>query len=373
VLLIVSVVTALLISVAAFLVLRAAPDYRTEFLVDTSLLKNGEDFVEIADAVGSAAQNSADGDSLSLRRFGGMCGDKGNTASIVDPGTGQAQKISTSVHALTPSGKPTLESGLLAAIDDFSSYVPFRGSKRNRIIVVTSHGVDACVADQAALKQAIGKKAQDSGVQLDFRFVGYKVPRKEQQPLAQLATAAKAPEPRFVTTPAKLTTTLKELTIPDSPDAKHVDVPSLTPTPTISTSPPAPLSDGLHQVYIKHLDPKTRTVTIDEVEYLFGDEALAAAREDGLDIDFVPNDVYIHNAEKKEVKLPVAPDARIEINNMTGDPAAGDPAWSRQVSMEQLAERFAALDRTHFEPTERGFDLTMTNGQVTKLHEKWRP
>ncbi|MFD2683564.1 hypothetical protein ACFS5L_01550 [Streptomyces phyllanthi] len=366
-----SVVTALFTSVAGFLVLRATPDHRTAFLIDTSLVKSGNDFAEIADAVGSAAQNSADGDSLSLRRFGGACGDKDNTESIVGAGTGQAQKISASVGALNPSGKPTLESGVLAAIDDFSGYYPLRGSKRNRVIVVTSHGVDACTADQASLKRTIGRKAQDSGVQLELRFVGYKVPRKQQRPLTRLATAVQAPEPRFVTTPRELTRTLNELIIPDSQDAKHIDVPSVTPTSTISTPPSAPLSDGGHKVYIKNVDPKTRTLTIDEIEYLSGAEALEAAREDGHDIDFVPNDIYIRNVEEKTVDLPVASDADIEINNMIGDPTAA--LQGQQVSMEQLAERFSALDRTHFEPTKKAFELTMTNGRVTKLLEMWRP
>ncbi|GAA2762929.1 hypothetical protein GCM10010103_19700 [Streptomyces paradoxus] len=231
--LIISVVLALVCGVAALYVLRAVPDYRTAFLVDTSLVESGKQFRAVADAVGSAAQNSADGDSLSLRRFGGECGDGRNTVSVVGPGTGHAQRISTSAHALTPSGKPTLKSGLLAGIGDFSGYYPLRGSKRNRVVVVTSHGVDACTADQASVRGAVRRKARDSGVQLDFRFVGYKVPRKEQRPLARLAEAADAARPRFVDTPGELAATLKQLTVPGSPEARHIDVPS-----TATTSPP---------------------------------------------------------------------------------------------------------------------------------------
>ncbi|MFF9121078.1 hypothetical protein ACF09Y_36935 [Streptomyces massasporeus] len=231
--LILSVVLALVCGIAAFFVLRAAPDYRTAFLVDTSLVENGRQFRAVADAVGSAAQNSADGDSLSLRRFGGVCGDGANTASVVGPGTGHAQQISTSAHELTPEGKPTLESGLLAGIDDFSGYYPLRGSKRNRVVVVTSHGVDACTADQAAVRAAVRKKAADSGVKVDIRFVGYKVPRKEQRPLARLAEAVDATRPRLANTPGELAATLKQLTVPGSPEAKRIDVPS-----TAATSPP---------------------------------------------------------------------------------------------------------------------------------------
>ncbi|MEU6473866.1 hypothetical protein ABZ927_25975 [Streptomyces massasporeus] len=235
--LIISVVLALVCGIAAFFVLRAAPDYRTAFLVDTSLVGNGRQFRAVADAVGSAAQNSADGDSLSLRRFGGVCADGGNTASVVGPGAGHAQKIDTSAHALTPAGKPTLESGLLAGIDDFSGYYPLRGSKRNRVVVVTSHGVDACTADQAAVRAAVRRKAADSGVRVDFRFVGYKVPRKEQRQLARLAEAVDATRPRLVNTPGELAATLKQLTVPGSPEAKPIDVPS---TAAATSPPPRP-------------------------------------------------------------------------------------------------------------------------------------
>jgi hypothetical protein len=228
-------VSALVAGAGAFFVLRAVPDYRTAFVVDTSLVKNGKEFLAVTDAVASAAQNSADGDSLSLRRFGGECSDGRNTASVVGPGTGHAQRISTSAHALSPSGKPTLESGLLAGIDDFSGYYPFRGSKRNRVIVVTSHGLDACTADQAAVRAAVRRKAANSGVQVDVRFVGYKVPRKERRPLARLAEVTGAAEPRFTDTAADLTETLRQLTVPGSAEVKHIDVPSSAAT----TTPPA--------------------------------------------------------------------------------------------------------------------------------------
>lgn len=201
VLLVVLTAAALLIGVLVFLVVRAIPDYRTAFLIDASLPEDGENFTAITRAVGSAADNSADDDSLSLRRFGGTCGDKRNTASVVDAGTGRARKISSSVSALKPSGRATLGSGILAAIDDFSGHYPFRGRTWNRIIVVASRGTDACARDQAALRQAVREKAEESGVKLDFRFIGYKVPRDERRSLTRLGATIKAPKPRFVTTP----------------------------------------------------------------------------------------------------------------------------------------------------------------------------
>lgn len=67
-------------------VVRSTPQYRTAFLVDTSDAQR--DFGALADSVGAAVRNAGDGDALSLRRFGGDCGDSGNTEELVGSGRG---------------------------------------------------------------------------------------------------------------------------------------------------------------------------------------------------------------------------------------------------------------------------------------------
>jgi hypothetical protein len=246
------ITVAVLVYGAILYVLLAIPDYRTTLLIDTAAGVPAETFNAITNSVASAAQNTASTDALSLRRFGGNCGDPHNTTEIVRTGTNHGQQIADAVHTLTMSGSATLLSGILAAIDDYSGYYPFRGSKRNRIIVVSSHGVDACTADQIAVREAIAKKSTDSDLNLDFRFVGYKVPQQEQQSIIDLAAVIATSKPRFVATAADLSNTLKEFTIPTSPNAREVSVPpsassapssqvpsSSTPTaPTPSSSPP---------------------------------------------------------------------------------------------------------------------------------------
>ncbi|MEU4769670.1 hypothetical protein AB0H12_41250 [Actinosynnema sp. NPDC023794] len=124
-----------------------------------------------------AAGNTASDESLSLRRLGGTCGDPANTAEVVAAGTGQPDRIAAAAKSLEPAGKPTLLSGILAAIDDFSRPYPFRGRQSNRIVVVSRHSADACSTDQDAANSAIRERLDGSGVDLDFRFVGYRVPR----------------------------------------------------------------------------------------------------------------------------------------------------------------------------------------------------
>lgn len=226
---------AVIVAATAYVVMHI-PSYRTAFLLDTAasaLSGAGAVFHDVADAVSSAAQNAGDRDALSLRRFGGACGDSHNTDQIVSSGTHHGQQISDAVHTLTPSGAATLQSGILAAIDDFSSFYPFRGRKSNRIIAVTRHGIDACTADQATLMKTIRGRVDAAGLQLDFRFVGYKIPSEQQHTLTQVAAAAGAPEPKFAQTTADLAAILKQLTIPESLDAAPVRIPTVTSKKTV--------------------------------------------------------------------------------------------------------------------------------------------
>ncbi|MDG4789176.1 hypothetical protein O7626_25135 [Micromonospora sp. WMMD1102] len=234
-LLVVAVAVVAVLGGGAFLVVRSIPEYRTALLVDTSVDPAGGDFAEIAAAVGAAAQNSADDDALSLRRFGGRCADAGNTAQVVEVGTGRASEIAGAVRGLTPDGQPTLLAGILAAIDDFADPYPFRGSKGNRIVVVSRHGVDGCDPDPAKVAAAIRDRVGEAGLDLDFRFVGYQVPAEQRPVLTQVASATGAPEPTFPETADDLTAVLKQFTIPRSPDAAPVAIP--TPDPTADWKP----------------------------------------------------------------------------------------------------------------------------------------
>ena len=220
-------VVVVLIGAVGVVVWRSRPAYRIAFLVDTSA---AEALSAVASAVGSAVQNTGDDDALSLRRFGGRCGDPHNTAQVVGTGTGHAARISRSVRGLATGGSATLESGILAAIKDFSGRYPFHGTKGNRIIVVTSRGTDACSRDQAMVKKTLQEKVKAAGLHLDFRFVGYLTPSGEQTNLAQLASAVNAKTPEFAQTPADLTAKLKNLVIPKPTEAK----PLKTPTPALS-------------------------------------------------------------------------------------------------------------------------------------------
>jgi hypothetical protein len=196
------------------------PDHRTTFLVDAS---ESADFREVADAVGAAASNMSADDSLALRRFGGAC-DGANTAELVSPGTGHAAEIGDAARAITPSGKATLLSGILAAIDDFSRTYPFRGDKTNRVVVVARNGADACGKSADEVRAIIKEHTEKAGVKIDFRFVGHRLTPEQAKVVSELAAATDAQKPRLTKTSDELVTTMKEISVPADLAVKEVKV-----------------------------------------------------------------------------------------------------------------------------------------------------
>ncbi|GAA1308299.1 hypothetical protein [Saccharothrix xinjiangensis] len=207
--------------VVVYVVVRSAPEHRTTLLVDTSAPGSG--FGAVAEAVEAVAHNTGSGDALALRRFGGECGAADNTAEVAD----EADEVPGAVRGLAPSGRATLLSGVLAAIDDYSGIYPFRGSQRNRIIVVSSTGVDACTTDPQEASRAIRERVAAAGLDLDIRIVGHQVPEDQRESLQQLVGDQAV---AFTEDAAELTEQLDELVVPDSPDAARISV----------TTPPEP-------------------------------------------------------------------------------------------------------------------------------------
>lgn len=199
------------------------PDHRTTFLVDASETtgSSAADFREVADAVGSAASNMSGEDSLALRRFGGAC-DSANTSELVSPGTGQAAKIGDAARSITPDGKATLLSGMLAAIDDFAHTYPFRGNKTNRVVLVARGDADACGKSADEIRAIVKEHTSKAGVKVDFRFVGHRLTPEQMKALTEIAAATDAQKPRLTKTSAELVTTMKEVSVPADLVAKEI-------------------------------------------------------------------------------------------------------------------------------------------------------
>ncbi|USX51958.1 hypothetical protein [Lentzea sp. HUAS12] len=214
-------VVVVLALVSGGLVLLLTPAHRTTFLVDSS---ESADFRDVADAVGTAAANMSPDDALALRRFGGTC-DAPDTAELVTPGTGQAAKIGYAARAISPNGKPTLLSGVIAAIDDFARTYPLRGSETSRVVVVARGGADACGKSADEVRTIIREHSARAGVKIDFRFVGHRLTSEQAKVLKAVADATEARATRFTDDTAALVTTLKEVSVPTSLVAQEVVLP----------------------------------------------------------------------------------------------------------------------------------------------------
>ncbi|MEU6227087.1 hypothetical protein [Streptomyces sp. NPDC047042] len=181
-----------------------APSYRTQFLVDTAQGSDPRGAADVASAVRTTVGNSGDQDALALRAFGGECGASDNTRRLADFATGNRRKLMQVTDGVRAAGSPTLVRGIVEAVQDFSRPFDLAATQMNRVIVITRHGADACDDDIAFVENEIRDRIRAAGLRLEFRVIGYQVPKTERDGLRRIAAGAGAPDP-------VLTDTLPEL------------------------------------------------------------------------------------------------------------------------------------------------------------------
>ena len=101
-------------------------------------------------------------------------------------------------------------------------------------------------------------------------------------------------------------------------------------------TPDSSLADGRHPARITAVDPDGEQVTIDVVQFFFGDAATDAARADGSTDLPPPNDHWIRNANPELRTLPVAPAAPVTVNILSSD-ETGDSQTNSTISLSKLA------------------------------------
>ncbi|MFD1537430.1 hypothetical protein [Nonomuraea guangzhouensis] len=180
-----------------------APTYKTQFLIDATS-EPGDITRSLMTVVGSAG----DRDALALRRFGGECGADDNTTQLVSFGTGNRQDIKAAAGQVRAGGQSTLLRGIVAAVEDFAAPFAQRAKQVNRVIVISNHGADACDADTAFVEREIRERVASAGLNIQFRVVGYRVPRAQREALERIADASGATAPLYAGTPAQLDSAL---------------------------------------------------------------------------------------------------------------------------------------------------------------------
>lgn len=99
---------------------------------------------------------------------------------------------------------------------------------------------------------------------------------------------------------------------PTGPRSTPPPEPSASVEPSGTPAAAPALEDGRHFGYIRSVDPGAMTLRFDLARFLTGEEANAAAAENGDEVP-VPNDYYIVNDERRLRTLPIDPGAEILV------------------------------------------------------------
>jgi hypothetical protein len=123
--------------------------------------------------------------------------------------------------------------------------------------------------------------------------------------------------------------------------------------------------DGSFFARISGMDAPVRVMTVDPVEVLTGDEAVAAAREDGEigPDDDLPNDVYIRNLDGTTHSVAVSADAVVSVY---------DCATGCELVGVELADFLTGRARP-FNGDYAIFDITISDGVVVEISEIYLP
>ena len=153
---------------------------------------------------------------------------------------------------------------------------------------------------------------------------------------------------------------------------------STTPTTVaVATSTTAALTgglavhaDGRFPAYIKAADPSTRTLVVDEIQFLTGDAAKRAYIADNGGTEGPPNDYYIKNVNPLLTSVKVAPDAKITVNVIGNSNLSGDATQDRTIDFATLAKYMR--DESAL-ATVTPFWITVANGSGTIVTEQFVP
>jgi hypothetical protein len=148
----------------------------------------------------------------------------------------------------------------------------------------------------------------------------------------------------------------------DATDAPAADEPG--------AADPTDLADGRHAAFLAAVDVSARTVTVDVVQFLTGDEARAAYADEHPDEpDGPPNDYYIRNENAQLRTLPVAADVMVSVVWL-----GGGGAEAEQIAFAELPD-YVAGDPDPDDPYAwwAPFWFTMSDGTVTMIEEQYLP
>ena len=138
---------------------------------------------------------------------------------------------------------------------------------------------------------------------------------------------------------------------------------------SIDVAANAQFANGRQPGYMHSANVPNRTLTVDIIQFLTGDAANKAAKEDGQESP-PPNDYYIRNVNPKLYTFPVSATASISV--LASEPDSGGDTTMKSVDFATFASivnGHAAKDQVTFNP----WWITSSNGTVVKIEEQFVP
>jgi hypothetical protein len=131
------------------------------------------------------------------------------------------------------------------------------------------------------------------------------------------------------------------------------------------------LEDGRHPAFLTGLDVSGRTVTFDLIQFLTGDEAVAAYLEDTGEPGGPPNDYHIRNVNPRLRTLPISDAVTVTVVRLGEPTGAGSVPWTLAELPAHLAETSPTEDlgRLSWNP----YWLTVADGEVVAIDEQYLP
>ena len=120
---------------------------------------------------------------------------------------------------------------------------------------------------------------------------------------------------------------------------------------------PTELADGVYPTYIRAVDVRRATITVDQLETFVGKAAHQAAIDDGVTWRWVQFDpVYVRNNSPLLWTLPVAIDVRIKLIHICVDP-------DRSIALRQLRQAITPFTTIFY------YKVTVVGGLVENIQQ----
>jgi hypothetical protein len=138
-----------------------------------------------------------------------------------------------------------------------------------------------------------------------------------------------------------------------------------SPSPSVAPSPaldPTALADGIYPAYVRHVDVRRATITVDVLQIFEEEAAVDAAIEDGVSPEdaqqYLYAPVYVRNENPLLRTLPVARDVRIEFLGGCESPG------NRRAALRELSERTTPFDPMYY------YSVTLQGGAVERIVQR---